>query len=125
MSVNTLREAMGRVQLQENDEELQRPTVEDLLENEMGQAVAVINDETAMRRKKAEEEAERQRCLDAALADAIEVVARHRIRLGRRVCSRPDGTVVRQIHELLKSMSSEGGSDNDPSFSSGQLNGNS
>jgi hypothetical protein len=63
------------------------------------------------------EEEERQRLLDAALADAIEMVARHRMRLGRRVCSRPDGTATRMIYELLRAMAGvDGGSDNDPSF---------
>src|SRR5580698_1294361 len=62
-------------------------------------------------------EEERQRLLDAALADAIEMVNRHRNRLGRRVCSRPDGTVTRQVYELLRSMAGgDGGADHDPSF---------
>jgi hypothetical protein len=62
-------------------------------------------------------EEERQRLLDAALADAIETVARHRMRLGRRVCSRPDATVTRLIYEALRGMvDATGGVDNDPSF---------
>ena len=62
-------------------------------------------------------EEERERVLDAALADAIETVSRHRMRLGRRVCSRPDGTVTRKIYELLRGMAGpEGGADGDPSF---------
>jgi hypothetical protein len=64
---------------------------------------------------KAEVEAQRQRDLDAALADAIEVVARHRARLGRRVCSRKDGETVRRIFELLRGLL-DGGADADPSF---------
>jgi predicted DNA-binding transcriptional regulator YafY len=67
---------------------------------------------------KAEAEAlvlQRQRDLDAALADAIEVVARHRARLSRKVCSRHDGQTVRQVFELLRGML-ENGADGDPSF---------
>jgi hypothetical protein len=58
---------------------------------------------------------QRQRDLDAALGDAIEVVARHRVRLGRRVCSRHDGETVRRIYELLRGLL-DGGADGDPSF---------
>jgi hypothetical protein len=69
------------------------------------------------RRFEPTEEEERQRLLDAALADAIETVARHRMRLGRRVCSRPDATITRQVYELLRSMAgADGGADNDASF---------
>lgn len=69
------------------------------------------------RRFEPTEEEERERLLDAALADAIEMVARHRNRVGRRVCSRPDGTITRKIFELLRSMAgADGGVDNDPSF---------
>jgi hypothetical protein len=39
------------------------------------------------------------------------------MRLGRRVCSRPDATVTRIIYEALRSMAdATGGTDNDPSF---------
>ena len=62
-------------------------------------------------------EEERQRLLDGALADAIEIVSRHRMRLGRRVCSRPDATITRQVYELLRGMAGpDGGADNDASF---------
>lgn len=64
---------------------------------------------------KAEAAAQRQRDLDAALADVVEIVARHRARLGRRVCSRSDGAVVRQMFDLLRCMG-EIGADADPSF---------
>lgn len=64
---------------------------------------------------KAVAEAQRQRDLDAALADAIEVVARHRSRLGRRVCSRKDGEAVRRVFETLRGLL-DGGADADPSF---------
>jgi hypothetical protein len=59
---------------------------------------------------------QRQRDLDGALADAIEVVARHRARLSRKVCSRHDGQTVRQVFELLRGML-EGGAEGDASFS--------
>jgi hypothetical protein len=49
-------------------------------------------------------EAQRQRDQDAALADAIEVVARQRQRLGRRGCSQHDGKTVRAIFELLRGL---------------------
>jgi hypothetical protein len=69
------------------------------------------------RRYEPTEEEERERLLDAALADAIETVSRQRNRLGRRVCSRPDGTITRKIFELLRSMAgADGGNDSDPSF---------
>jgi hypothetical protein len=68
-------------------------------------------------RYKPNEDEERERLQDAALADAIEMVNRHRLRLGRRVCSRPDGSTTRRIFELLRAMvGPEGGADNDPSF---------
>ena len=66
-------------------------------------------------RAKAEAEAARQRDLDAALADAIEVVARHRVRLGRRTCSVHDGQTVRRVFELLRGVLPISG-DADPGF---------
>ena len=53
-------------------------------------------------------EAQRQRDLDAALADAVEVVARQRQRLGRRTCTPHDGATVRKINELLRGMLADG-----------------
>jgi hypothetical protein len=80
-------------------------------------AVALAEPEKPPKRFEPSEEEERQRLLDGALADAIETVARHRMRLGRRVCSRPDATVTRQVYELLRGMAdATGGNDNDPSF---------
>jgi hypothetical protein len=58
---------------------------------------------------------QRQCDLDAALADAIEIVSRHRARLGRKVCSRHDGETVRRVFELLRGML-ETGAEADPSF---------
>lgn len=110
-SVDRLRQAMRNANVEELDEAAE----------EVGrQAVAVALAEpppAAPDRFKPSEEEERQRLLDAALADAIETVARHRMRLGRRVCSRPDATITRQVYELLRSMAdATGGVDNDPSF---------
>ena len=105
----SLREAIQRADLAELDEAAE----------ELGrQAVAVaLAEPPAPKRFEPTEEEERERLLDAALADAIETVARHRMRLGRRVCSRPDGTATRKIFELLRGMAdASGGVDNDPSF---------
>jgi hypothetical protein len=114
----SLREALARTDVAELDDQA------DKLGREIGQAIAVALEEhetppAAQQPKRFEptEEEERERLLDAALADAIETVARHRNRLGRRVCSRPDGTVTRKIYELLRGMAGvDGGSDSDASF---------
>lgn len=114
----SLREALARTDVAELDEQA------DKLGREIGQAIAVALEEhdtpppaPQPRRFEPTEEEERQRLLDAALADAIETVSRHRMRLGRRVCSRPDATVTRQIYEMLRGMAdATGGVDNDPSF---------
>jgi hypothetical protein len=101
-----LREAMNNV----NFEELEQ-AAEEIGQEAVKAALAVVEP------PKADAEAERQRMLDAGLADAIETVARHRMRLGRRVCSRSDATITRQIYELLRSMAgTDGGADGDPSF---------
>jgi hypothetical protein len=108
-AVNRLREALQRVDLEEIGS----------IADEIGQQAVQIALERppAPKRFEPTEEEERQRLLDAALADAIETVARHRMRLGRRVCSRPDGTATRMIYELLRGMAGpDGGTDNDPSF---------
>ena len=114
-AANRLREAMQRADYSELEDvaiELGRQAV----------AVALTKPEPERpppppERYKPNEEEERQRLLDAALADAIETVNRHRMRLGRRVCSRPDATITRQVYELLRGMAdATGGSDNDPSF---------
>jgi hypothetical protein len=55
-------------------------------------------------RAKAEAEVQRQRDQDAALADAIETVARHRARLGRKTCTASDGATVRKVFELLRGL---------------------
>jgi hypothetical protein len=66
---------------------------------------------------KPSDEEERQRLADAALGDVVEMVARHRQRLGRRVCSISDAKVIRMAHELLRGMAdASGGVDGDPSF---------
>ena len=103
-----LREAMRKANIE---------TLEDDAEEVGRQAVAAALIMPAPERHRPSEEEERQRLLDAALADAIEVVARHRMRIGRRVCSRPDATITRQVYELLRGMAgADGGSDSDPSF---------
>jgi hypothetical protein len=117
----SLREALARADIAELDE------ASDKLGREIGQAIAVALEEheerppsppsPQPRRFEPTEEEERERLLDAAFADAIEMVNRHRNRLGRRVCSRPDATTTRKIFELLRSMAGvDGGTDNDPSF---------
>ena len=65
------------------------------------------------RAEAAQLDVQRQRDLDAALADAIEVVARQRTRLGRRVCNRLDGELVRIVFETLRRVQSE---TSDPGF---------
>jgi hypothetical protein len=103
-----LREAMRKANIE---------ALEDDAEEVGRQAVAAAIAMPSPRRFEPTEEDERQRLLDAALADAIEMVARHRMRIGRRVCSRPDATITRQVYELLRSMAgADGGSDSDPSF---------
>jgi hypothetical protein len=108
--VNRLREAMQRANIDELEEaadELGRQAV----------AVALAEPDRPPKRFDPTDEEERQRLLDAALGDAIEMVNRHRLRLGRRVCSRPDATITRQVYELLRGMAdATGGADNDPSF---------
>jgi hypothetical protein len=109
----SLREALMRADVAELDEKA------DALGRDIGQAIAVALEEHDKPPKRFDptEEEERERLLDAALADAIETVARHRNRLGRRVCSMPDGRVTRKIFELLRGMAdAAGGTDNDPSF---------
>ena len=113
----SLREALQRADVAELDE------AAELIGRQAGQAIAVALAEAEEAKPPAPEryapsaEEERERLLDAALADAIEMVARHRNRLGRRVCSRPDGTATRKIFELLRGMAdATGGVDSDPSF---------
>jgi hypothetical protein len=107
--VDRLREALQRVDINELEaaaEALGQQAVQLALERP-----------PAPKRFEPTEEEERQRLLDAALADAIETVSRHRMRLGRRVCSRPDASVTRQIFEMLRGMAGvDGGNDSDPSF---------
>jgi hypothetical protein len=97
-AVDRLREAMRNANIEEMDEaaeEFGRAAV----------AMALVEPEPppALR----EDPEQRQRDLDAALADAIEVASRHRSRLGRRVCTRSDGEIVRVIFEALRRMQSD------------------
>ena len=55
-------------------------------------------------RAKADAEAQRQHSLDAALADVVEMVARHRSRVGRKTCSQHDGATIRKIFDLLRGL---------------------
>jgi hypothetical protein len=108
--MNRLREALQRADIAEMDEEAE----------EIGrQAVAIAL--SAPERPPAprpDPEEERQRALDAAFGDVMEIVNRHRLRLGRRVCSMSDARVTRQMFETLRGMAGpDGGADNDPSFS--------
>ena len=110
-STNRLRDALHNVniaELEEAADELGRQAV----------AVALATPEptpAAPRRFEPTEEEERQRLLDAALADAIEAVARHRARVGRRTCIQADGKAVRLIFETLRGMQIE---TSDPGFPS-------
>jgi hypothetical protein len=109
----SLREALARADVAELDQ-----VAEEVGRQAIMTALAEVGAEPPPpKRYEPTEEEERERLLDAALADAIEMVARHRMRLGRRVCSRPDGTLTRRIFELLRGMAGpDGGADNDPSF---------
>jgi len=62
-------------------------------------------------RAKAELEAQRQGDFDAALADVVELVSRHRTRLGRKTCSQHDGATIRKIFDLVRGLMP--GPDND------------
>jgi hypothetical protein len=112
-AVNRLREALARADIEELD-----IAAEDIGRHAVQAALMVEpTPPSPLERFKPSEEEERQRLLDAALGDAIEMVSRHRMRLGRRVCSRPDATITRQVYELLRGMvGPDGGADNDPSF---------
>ena len=103
-----LREAIERVDLEDLEE------VADAIGREAAQsALTQIAPPPAPR----EDPEQRQRDLDAAHADAIEVVRRAQVRQGRRVFSNHDGKTVRQVYELLRSvMGPDGGADNDQSF---------
>jgi len=104
--VDRLREAMHRA----SDEE-----AGDVGRQAIATALAEV--EQPAERYKPTEEEDRQRLNDAALGDVIEMVARHRMRLGRRVCSISDAKVIRMAHELMRSMAdASGGNDSDPSF---------
>ena len=89
----SLRQAMRNANIDELDDEVEQAV-----------AVAIAYEEPPAPR---EDHDQRQRDLDAALADSIEIAARHRIRLGRRVCTRSDGEIVRLIFEALRRMQSE------------------
>jgi hypothetical protein len=77
--------------------------------------LSVNNGETGSQRQE-QDEAQRQRELDAAMADTVEVVRRQRERSGRRVCSPNDGKIIRKVFDLLRGMHGSESADNDPSF---------
>jgi hypothetical protein len=77
---------------------------------------AIAHDDDAVRAEREQAEVQRQRDLDAALADAIEIVARQRSRLGRRVCNRLDGELVRTVFETLRRVQAE---TSEPGFPAG------
>jgi hypothetical protein len=107
--MNRLREALQRVDVGEL-EEIGQEAVQ----------IALADDRTDLPRQlehSSQIEAERQSMLDAALGDVVEIVNRHRRRLGRRICSSSDAKIIRQVHELLRGMAdASGGCDSDPSF---------
>ena len=99
---DTLRHAMDRADLAELD-----AIAETIGAAAVQTALAVTGPDPqaqAEARQKAEAEAQRQRDQDAALADAIETVARHRARLGRKTCTAQDGAAVRKVYELLRGL---------------------
>jgi hypothetical protein len=108
---STLRRAMAAVEVQEYD-----PIATGMAAIRTELAVQEPDDrriEQALEEKQKQEAAEqRQRDSDAALADAIETVSRHRARLGRRTCTAQDGATVRKVFELLRGLTP--GVDDDP-----------
>jgi hypothetical protein len=100
---STLRRAMAAVEVQEYD-----PIATGMAAIRTELAVQEPDDrriEQALEEKQKQEAAEqRQRDADAALADAIETVGRHRARLGRKTCSAHDGAAIRKIFELLRGL---------------------
>ena len=95
--MNDIRKAMRAVEIDDAAE----AAVEDTLE-ELAQVSSQIGVQ------------ERQLRSDAALRDAVEVVRRARARNGRSITSLHDGTIIRKISELLRSVSD--GEDKDPSW---------
>jgi hypothetical protein len=95
-------------------EAVRNADIHEAVENDMMTLVAVAAD-NAQRQRMTEALEQDERNLDAAMADVVELLRRHRTRMGRRVCSTPDGKMVRQIFGLLRSMSGEG-ADDDPSW---------
>jgi hypothetical protein len=109
-----LREAMRNANIDELEE-----AAEEIGRQAVAMAIAVEDKSDFVRQVEhaSQIEEQRQRDLDAAHADAIEVVRRAQIRQGRRVFSHHDGKTVRQVYELLRSvMGPDGGADGDPSF---------
>jgi hypothetical protein len=113
-AADRLREAMRKANLDELEE-----AAEEIGRQAVAVAIAVEDKSDLIRQVEhaSQIEEQRQRDLDAAHGDAIEVVRRAQVRQGRRVFSPHDGKTVRLIYELLRSMAGpDGGADNDPSF---------
>ena len=109
--INRLRAAMRNASLDDLEEAVEAANV---IGAEAVQIALAVVEQPQPPREDAEQ---RQRDLDAAHGDAIEVVRRAQVRNGRRVFSAHDGKTVRQVYELLRSvMGPDGGADNDASF---------
>ena len=90
----------------------QRPSVEDIpdrtpLDIETGMMTIVAKTGDDAMRAREEAEVAYQRLMDEAMADAVELVRRHRARLNRRVTSPSDGRIIRQVFMLLRNMSND------------------
>ena len=112
-AVNRLREAMQRASIDDLDdvaEEIGQQAVAVALEKADATPPAVVE-------RHKPDEAVRMQLYDESLRDTDEIVRRHRERLGRRVCTTHDASVIRRVHQLLRGMAdANGGADNDPSF---------
>lgn len=86
IAANRLKQAMRNAEV----EELEREAV----------AIGVAAVQVALAEPANEDQ---QRHLDAALDDAMDIVARHRWRMGQRL-GHDDGKIVRRIHALLREL---------------------
>jgi hypothetical protein len=83
-----------------------RPTAEDatrIIEENLGRELV----ETSRAPLPPLEDPERERHLDEAMGDVVELVRRHRSRLGRRVTTASDGRLIRQIFLMVRNMNGE------------------
>jgi hypothetical protein len=117
--MNRLQEAMTAAELDDGAEGAVRKALEEIEPAAVETVDKALRCDLERQIEQAEQiKLQRQRDLDAALADAVEIVARQRTRLGRRVCSRNDGRAIRSIFELLRAMMPDNGveADSDRSF---------